>query len=423
MLYKFNTHCISIKNKDKVILGSRYTGKWVKISTEVYEIFKLGISSNLSIEDLKSKLHDNEDREYIDKLYNILCSKGILDKGNTNEKLRPRMITFDITSRCNLRCTHCCASADVSNKDILSTKDIKDIIDKIIICEPNSIVLTGGEPMLRDDFLEILEYTKNHYKGRLILATNGTLINNRNIEKLIDCVSQIDVSLDGVDEETCSIIRGNGVFNKVINNIKLLKDKGFNEITVSMTMSEKTEHLEKQFYELNKMLGTQAYVRRFTPIGRGLENRHIFMEEKNNELYIPNYIKNNNSKMIPICNCRAGKYELFISNTGDLYPCSSFTTDRYKLGNMIDILNIENKINDELFYNEFLSDLGGFTYNSCKECKVNLFCWTCRGKFEELKDNKDALKERCNIMKPILYKKVWNEDICLEGEELHELQI
>ena len=94
MLYKFNTHCISIKNKDKVILGSRYTGKWVNFSTEVYEIFKLGIINNLSIEDLKSKLHDNEDREYIDKLYNILCSKGILDKGNTNEKLRPRIITM-----------------------------------------------------------------------------------------------------------------------------------------------------------------------------------------------------------------------------------------------------------------------------------------------------------------------------------------
>lgn len=57
-----------------------YTGKWVKISIKVYEVFKLEISSNLSIEDLKSKLHDNEDREckaHIDDLIEFL---GLTDR-------------------------------------------------------------------------------------------------------------------------------------------------------------------------------------------------------------------------------------------------------------------------------------------------------------------------------------------------------
>lgn len=421
MVYKFSEHCLCIINKNKVILGNRNTGEWIRTSKEVYEILNLGMDNKLSIAELKLKLYDDEDRSYIDSLYNKLSCIGILEIDGKKEEIKPRMITFDITSRCNLKCTHCCASADIMNKDTLSNSDVKAIIDKIVICKPESIVLTGGEPMLRDDFLDILEYTKKNYHGKIIVATNGTLINNDNIDKLIECSSQLDISLDGVDEETCSVIRGKGVFSKVIDNIKLLHSKDFNEITVSMTMSEKTENLEKKFYELNKILGTQAYTRRFTPIGRGLSNKHLFLSDENNELYIPNYIKEDTNQIIPICSCRAGKYELFISNKGDLYPCSSFINDRDKLGNMADILNIEDTINNKSFYNNLLNDLENNTYNYCRDCKVNLFCWTCRGKLKELKGNEEAFKKRCTIMKVKLYKRIWDEDIELEGDEIYEL--
>lgn len=421
MVYKFSEYCMNIINKDKVILGNRITGIWFKISKEVYGILNLGIDNNLSIEDLKLKLYDDEDRSYIDNLYNKLSKNGILEIDGNKKVTKPRMVTFDITSRCNLKCTHCCASADIVNKDALGTKDVKNIIDKIVRYNPKSIVLTGGEPMLRDDFLDILEYLKNNFNGKIIVGTNGTLINNDNIDKLIKCSSQLDISLDGIDEETCSIVRGKGVFNRVIKNIKLLQSKGFNKITVSMTMSEKTEHLEDKFYELNKTLGTQGHTRRFTPIGRGLSNKNLFLSEGSSELYIPNYIKYDTNQIAPICSCRAGKFELFISNKGDLYPCSSFTNDNDKLGNMADIKNIEETIKNKSFYYELLNDLENDTYNYCRDCKVNLFCWTCRGKLSELKNNEEAFKKRCTLMKRKLYKKIWDEDIDSEGVELYEL--
>lgn len=419
MNYKFSEHCMEIINKDKIILGNRNTGIWIKISKEVYDILNLGIEDKLSIEDLKIKLYDDEDRGYIDRLYNKLCNIGILESDVKKNVIKPRMVTFDITSRCNLKCTHCCASADILNKDKLSTDNIKYIIDKIVICEPQSIVLTGGEPMLRDDFLDVLEYTRSKFKGKIIVATNGTLINKDNVGKLIESSNQLDISLDGIDEETCSIVRGKGVFNKVINNIKLLQSKGFNKITVSMTVSEKTDYLEEQFYKLNKELGTQAHTRRFTPIGRGLTNKHIFLSEGNSELYIPSYIKGDVNQIIPICSCRAGKYELFISNKGDLYPCSSFINERYNLGNMNDIKSIDETIRNKSFYHDLLNDVENDTYGYCKDCKVNLFCWTCRGKLSELKENEEVFKKRCSIMKSKLYKLIWNEDI--EGDGFYEL--
>lgn len=57
------------------------------------------------------------------------------------------------------------------------------------------------EPMIRNDFIELLKYLKDHYKGKIIISTNGTLINNENVEILAECASQIDISLDGYDEK------------------------------------------------------------------------------------------------------------------------------------------------------------------------------------------------------------------------------
>lgn len=45
----------------------------------------------------------------------------------------------------------------------------------------------------------------------------------------------------------------------------------------------------------------------------------------------------------------------------------------------------------------------------CIDCKVNLFCWTCPGKLDELNGNKLALKNKCSKIKPVLYKRVWGE--------------
>lgn len=121
------------------------------------------------------------------------------------------------------------------------------------------ITLSGGEPLLRGDFKELLKYLKNNYNGHIGISTNGTLITNSNAELLVKYADQIDISVDGVDEETCSIVRGKGVFEKVIKSIKILQDKGFSNISLSMVFSDKNEYLEPSFLELNKKLGTTPF--------------------------------------------------------------------------------------------------------------------------------------------------------------------
>lgn len=409
-MYKFNKSSRYITNLDKVILGNIETGEWIRISKEVYDILNLGIENKFTIEDLKLNLYDDEDRTYIHNLYNRLYEICIIDEEN-NKDLANELVSFEITHRCNLNCIHCCIDADGvdSDKNDLSTNEMKNIFDKIIKWNPRRIMLSGGEPMLRNDFIELLTYLKTNYNGRIILSTNGTLINEKNVSVLAGSVYQIDISLDGADEESCSIVRGKGVFGKVIENVKLLKNTGFNNITLSMAVSDKNEHLESKFNKLNESLGTRPLIRVFSPVGRGKDNIDVFSDKGIEEVYIPEeYLNDDYDKAFGVCSCSAGNREILISYNGDLYPCIAFMNSKNKLGNIMEIESLNN-LNSNESNNQHQLDgiINSQLYKDCKDCKVNLFCWTCPGEFEELKHNELAFKDRCSKIKPALYKRVW----------------
>lgn len=412
MNYKLRESTVEIINKDKVILANKNNGYFIRITKEVYDILNIMIDNKLSIEKLLSKLNDDDDRIYINELINKLIQNNLLKKSSDEEKiLQNKIISFEITHRCNLKCVHCCIDADgvTSNKTDLTTNEAKSVLDKMVDWNPESIMLSGGEPMLRKDFIEIITYLRKHYKGRIILATNGTLINDKNVKILSECVDKIDISLDGVDEETCSIVRGRGVFDKVIKNIKKLQRIGFKEITISMVFSDKNQHLEEAFERLNESLGTQPLMRLFSPVGRGKDNKSIFSDKSDDEIYIPEDYLSDDFEKIDMSTCSTGNRELFINYKGELYPCPILMDDKYKLGNINQIKRISELIdrNDNV-----ISKLkNSSNYKECEKCKVDLFCWTCPGELNDLKDNDKAMKYRCSKLKPVLYKRIWDEEI------------
>jgi len=88
----------------------------------------------------------------------------------------PRLIFWELTKRCNLKCVHCRAEAEENSfTGELKLDEIKGIIDNIVSDYSPILVLTGGEPLYRDDIFDIAKYATD--KGlRTALATNGTLI-------------------------------------------------------------------------------------------------------------------------------------------------------------------------------------------------------------------------------------------------------
>lgn len=164
MGYKYSKDSTNIINGDKVVLANRYSGQWIRISKEVYDILNLGIENNYSIEQLKLGLYDEDDREYIDDLYEKLCFIGIIEDENSIEPVINKNVIFQITNKCNLKCVHCCVEAgeNIEEKD-LTTIDIKEALDKLIKWRPRSITLTGGEPMIRNDFKNLVLEVRQAY--------------------------------------------------------------------------------------------------------------------------------------------------------------------------------------------------------------------------------------------------------------------
>lgn len=408
-MYKLSEYCRNIINLEKVVLSNIENGSWIRITKEVYDILILGIEYELDIEELKLRLYDNEDREYIENLYNILCKMSIIEDEKNRFKINNKIASIEMTHRCNLSCAHCCIDADgiVSDKNDLSTEEMKIIIDKIIKWNPDRIMLSGGEPMIRHDFLELLKYLKYNYSGKIIVSTNGTIISESNIKELCECAYQIDISLDGVDEKSCSIVRGPGVFKKVLKNVKNLQNYGFNRISLSMAISDKNAHLETEFKKLNKSLGTEPLIRIFSPVGRGKDNIETFSSKGEESVYIPeDFLSDEYENKIGVCSCSAGRREIMISYNGDIYPCITFMNPINKIGNMLEIENLDD-LDINANQHPFLDILNSQSYKDCKKCKVNLFCWTCPGEFEEIKLNEKAFNYRCSKLKPILYKRVW----------------
>lgn len=142
-------------------------------------------------------------------------------------KMPGPVVIWNLIRRCNLSCRHCYStSLDIDFKDELSTEQIKATIDDLKVAHVPVIIFSGGEPLLRPDIFEITAYAKA--KGFYVaLSTNGTLINEDNIEQIKAADYQyVGISIDGLEEFHDHFRRKKGSFKTSMHAIKLCKEAG-----------------------------------------------------------------------------------------------------------------------------------------------------------------------------------------------------
>ena len=316
--YKISEYCDVMVNGDVSLVCHVGNGNVLKIPTECWRVISQYLME-YSIEEICDATVDEDDKTYMRKIFEALINKKILVKENESEI---KSVDLALTNRCNLRCIHCCVDSDlIMTEDALTTNEWKKIIDKVVALKPKNIVISGGEPMVRQDFFEIVMYLKENFHGTIDLMTNGLYITPENVKKLVDVFSGFNISLDGYDEETCSKIRGKGVFKKVMDAVELLKKNGVppKSIALSLVETAYTRNKTQLFDELNDRLGTISVVRVFSPIGRGEINRAQLeiIEDQLNE----NCVKETE---LPACqSCLAGRQKFSINCKGDIYCYSS----------------------------------------------------------------------------------------------------
>jgi AdoMet-dependent heme synthase len=193
--------------------------------------------------------------------------------GNGNGVAKARLIFWEVTKGCNLRCIHCRASAtELSSPSDLSTRTALGIIDQIVAAANPILVLSGGEPLYRSDIFQLARYATD--KGlRVALATNGTLVTKQIARMIVDAgVKRVSISLDGADAMTHDTFRGiPGAFDAAVQALRNLKTLGMS-VQINMTIARHNARQLPQVLGLAKQLGADAlHTFLLVPVGCGVD--------------------------------------------------------------------------------------------------------------------------------------------------------
>jgi mycofactocin biosynthetic radical S-adenosylmethionine protein MftC len=260
----------------------------------------------------------------------------------------PINLTWEITHKCNLACIHCLSSSQSEWPGELTLAECKDVVDQLASLHIFEINFGGGEPLLKDHFLDLVDYI--HTKGIVTcISTNGTLLNKKIAAVLAaNPLVHLQVSLDGANSEVNDMIRGNGTYQRVMRGVELLAHQkipfSINTVVTSLNYSQLTE-----LKTLAAAYGANLRVSRFRPSGRArrswdklklstaqLEGLSEWLGEHPGTLTGDSFfsISGKGRRELGLDMCGACKMTCCIDPCGSIYPCAFMQTPEFNAGNI-----------------------------------------------------------------------------------------
>lgn len=263
----------------------------------------------------------------------------------------PICLTWELTYACNLACIHCLSSSGRRDPRELSTEECFGVIDELQRLKVFYVNMGGGEPMLRKDFFELLEYAGAHDVG-VKFSTNGTYIDTEAAERLaaMDYLD-IQISIDGADADVNDLVRGVGSHAAAIRAMENLKAAEFGPFKISVVVTRDNVDQLDQFRELADSYGAQLRITRLRPSGRGADTWDQLhpTQEQQRQLYYwlldrPDVLTGDSffhlsalGEELPGLNlCGAGRVVCLIDPVGDVYACPFVIHDEFLAGNIRD---------------------------------------------------------------------------------------
>ena len=254
---------------------------------------------------------------------------------------RPLVISFEVTLSCNCNCHHCDLGGIIKDEKQLRPDDY-DRLTRLF--NPTAVQVSGGEPLLRKDIVDIARAIKqSNGLPYLILVTNGALLNESNYIELHEAgVDQFSVSLDFPDERHDEFRQRPGLYKRLERIIPQLAKLGHRDIIINMAITsanlkDMLPLLEKAM-EWNVSVSYSAYTALRTGnrdycvsrenemvILRQSISKLLELKKRNPHIANPEEVLRNTLKFFELgCtpNCKAGQRFLVVMPDGSLVPCS-----------------------------------------------------------------------------------------------------
>lgn len=367
---KFNKSTILYNINSIPVIGNYDTGSLIGLTPEgknfCASIFENGITDDMV---------DEKNKE----LFAAMKAAGFFEG---QEKSGINSAYLHVTQRCNLHCIGCYSLDDKRNclKDA-SAEQIKRAFSQLSENGCNQIVISGGEPFLRADLAELLEYAHDTaHVEHISIITNGTALTYEKVMQVKPYIDSIAVSVDGYSEDVPTFIRDEGIFEKIMEAVKICKEAGV-KVSILPTIHTKNCNFMREYVALSKKLNVEIsyslltcspkdeFLKNWLPdseqlsgiardlIDMGIEEAGLF-----NDMPIGNGVDTRKS-------CEVGNKIVSIGADGTVYPCHMLHDDKLAMGNI---------------FEEDLSDiLSSEIARECRELHVDNFetCGDCRHKY------------------------------------------
>ncbi len=325
----------------------------------------------------------------------------------------PKWIAWEITRRCNLRCVHCRSSSEeeVRGHPDFTTGEAFRVLRDIAGYAKPVVVLSGGEPLMREDVFEIAQHGTD-LGLRMCMATNGYLVTDETCRNIVGSgIRIVSLSLDGSEEGVHDDFRQQeGAFRGTMNAARLFRKHGI-EFIINSSFTKRNQEEIPKVYRLAKELGATAwYMFMIVPTGRGEDimgelisredydeilDWHYDMEKDEREMLVrptcaPHYYrvvlqrsKQEGGKFRRRTlkfstggakGCLAGQLICLIDVDGNVLPCSYFPKSA---GNVFERPFKDIWEDSELFRE--LRDFKGYK-GRCGSCEYINVCGGCRAR-------------------------------------------
>src|SRR4051794_39636765 len=149
----------------------------------------------------------------------------------------PICLTWELTYACNLACVHCLSSSGRRDPRELSTAECMGVIDELQRMQVFYVNIGGGEPTVRRDFWELLDYAVAHDVG-VKFSTNGSRITAESAQRLAATdYLDVQISMDGATAEINDAVRGVGSYATAIRAMEHLANAGFSGFKLSVVVT------------------------------------------------------------------------------------------------------------------------------------------------------------------------------------------
>jgi radical SAM protein with 4Fe4S-binding SPASM domain len=347
------------------------------------------------------------------KLLELMLRQKLLGQGLKGEPSTPLIVSYAVTRACNLSCLHCHVSAREAMSDELNLKEATHAIDEMVSLGTQAVIFSGGEPLLRKDFVLSLAEHCDDLGIIPAMLSNGLLITPHTALQLQEAgIKAIGIPIDSVVPEKHDHLRNlPGTFNKAVAAIKTCLEIDLEVVVTTMALKDTYGEMPKRIEFLKDLGVDEVAVYDLVPVGRGKDimDQAMTMEQRTNLIRwlqsnqedtemtftmsggIPMYPeiacemhRNHGTKAKDLLikefwihngiGCHAGHMYFSLRPNGDIYPCTFLPI---KVGNIREQSLTEIWRNSEVLKNlRQRHTLKG----KCGGCEYREGCGGCRGR-------------------------------------------